>query len=120
MYGNSGGSIPSEWAAELQSSYAPELNFSGVAFGGVAVNVSEGIHAHDGGQQAGTAVMVMLGLAAKYSDFNETLRAQLKTCGKHNATGFLAGYHYSVMEALGAYRNQSVWCILQDWPGVAT
>lgn len=34
LWGFSGGGIASEWGAELQESYAPDLNFAGVVVGG--------------------------------------------------------------------------------------
>lgn len=40
MWGYSGGALATEWAAELQVQYAPELNFSGVALGGLTPNIS--------------------------------------------------------------------------------
>lgn len=40
LWGYSGGSLASTWAAELQPSYAPELNFVGVAAGGTVPNIS--------------------------------------------------------------------------------
>ncbi|KUI54571.1 Lipase 1 [Cytospora mali] len=40
MWGFSGGALASEWAAELQVQYAPEMNFSGAALGGLTPNVT--------------------------------------------------------------------------------
>jgi len=40
MWGYSGGALASEWAAELQPSYAPELKFEGAALGGLTPNVT--------------------------------------------------------------------------------
>ena len=40
MWGYSGGALASEWAAELQVQYAPEMNFSGAALGGLTPNIS--------------------------------------------------------------------------------
>lgn len=40
MWGYSGGSLASEWAAELQPSYAPELSFKGTAIGGLVPNIT--------------------------------------------------------------------------------
>ena len=39
-YGYSGGSIASGWAAQLQSTYAPELSIAGWAAGGVVANLT--------------------------------------------------------------------------------
>lgn len=40
MWGYSGGALATEWASELQLSYAPELSFSGAAMGGLTPNVT--------------------------------------------------------------------------------
>ncbi|KAJ5667128.1 hypothetical protein N7507_002992 [Penicillium longicatenatum] len=40
LWGYSGGSLASTWAAELQPSYAPELEFAGIAVGGTVPNIS--------------------------------------------------------------------------------
>ena len=41
MYGYSGGSFATEWAVELQKQYAPELQFSGAAVGGLYPNLTK-------------------------------------------------------------------------------
>lgn len=41
MWGYSGGSIASTFAAELQASYAPELDFAGAALGGIVPDLTE-------------------------------------------------------------------------------
>ncbi|ORX96961.1 secretory lipase-domain-containing protein, partial [Clohesyomyces aquaticus] len=43
MYGYSGGSFATEWAAELQTQYAPELKFSGAGIGGAFPNIANTI-----------------------------------------------------------------------------
>lgn len=40
LWGYSGGALASEFAAELQVQYAPEMNFSGAALGGLTPNVT--------------------------------------------------------------------------------
>lgn len=40
MYGYSGGSLPTAWAAELQPKYAPDLRFTFAAFGGMYPNLT--------------------------------------------------------------------------------
>ncbi|KAF2250862.1 LIP-domain-containing protein [Trematosphaeria pertusa] len=41
MYGYSGGSFATEWAAELAESYAPKLHFAGAGIGGAYPNVTD-------------------------------------------------------------------------------
>jgi hypothetical protein len=57
MWGYSGGALASEWAAELQVQYAPELNFSGAALGGLTPNITSVLEIMSGGYAAGIAVV---------------------------------------------------------------
>jgi hypothetical protein len=66
MLGYSGGSIATEWAAELAPAYAPELNFVGASIGGVPVDFAHNLTYINGSQDwAGVipAVLVSLGRA---------------------------------------------------------
>ncbi|KAJ6781774.1 hypothetical protein PWT90_10653 [Aphanocladium album] len=77
MWGYSGGSIASEWAAELQPSYAPELAFAGVAFGGMIPNLTAAALATNKGPATGLIPSAIFGLAAAYPNlrylFDEVL-----------------------------------------------
>lgn len=53
MWGYSGGSLASGWAAELAERYAPELKFAGVALGGTVPNITSVILTINEGIQAG-------------------------------------------------------------------
>jgi hypothetical protein len=55
MWGYSGGALASEWAAELQVQYAPELSFSGAALGGLTPNVTSVLETINKGYAAGLA-----------------------------------------------------------------
>lgn len=55
MWGYSGGALASEWAAELQVQYAPELNISGAALGGLPPNVTSVLISINKGYAAGLA-----------------------------------------------------------------
>lgn len=55
MWGYSGGALASEWAAELQVQYAPEMNFSGVALGGLTPNVTSVLQTINKGYAAALA-----------------------------------------------------------------
>jgi hypothetical protein len=66
MLGYSGGSIATEWAAELAPAYAPELNFVGASIGGVPVDFAHNLTYVNGDQDwAGVipAVLVSVGRA---------------------------------------------------------
>jgi hypothetical protein len=77
MWGYSGGALASEWAMELQVSYAPELNFVGTAVGGVTPNVPNVYESINYGPFAGLSAAGLLGMANAFSDFEEALTKQL-------------------------------------------
>ncbi len=108
MWGYSGGSIASEWAAELQVQYAPELNFSGLAIGGVPPNATGLLQNIDGTPAAGLIPSALLGLTSQYPAAYEYLVSKLKKSGPHNSTGFLAAKNFSFVEAHVAFANQSI------------
>ncbi|KAF8862992.1 LIP-domain-containing protein [Acephala macrosclerotiorum] len=68
MWGYSGGSLASEWAAELQPSYAPELNFKGVALGGLVPNITSVLLTINKSLFAGLVPAGILGLASAYPE----------------------------------------------------
>ncbi|KIY03642.1 uncharacterized protein Z520_00333 [Fonsecaea multimorphosa CBS 102226] len=108
MWGYSGGSIASEWAAELQVQYAPELNFSGVALGGLVPNGTTILHTIDGTPAAGLIPSFLIGVMKQYPEAYQYLVSNLKTSGPYNATGFLAVQNMSYFEAAVAFMNQSI------------
>ena len=69
MWGYSGGSLASGWAAALQPTYAPELkeNLIGVALGGFVTNITATAESVDGGLAAGLIPVALTGLANEYN-----------------------------------------------------
>lgn len=108
LYGYSGGSLASEWAAELQASYAPELQFSGIAIGGLVANVSQLVYSHSGKPQAGTAIAVLVGFGRQHPEMGKAMRAALKTTGEHNATGFLSVGSLSYAQSSESFKDQDL------------
>lgn len=78
MWGYSGGSLASEWAAELQPTYAPELNFIGTALGGLIPNIKNVLLTINHGKFAGLGVTGINGLAAGYPDLLAYVDEHLK------------------------------------------
>ena len=76
MWGYSGGSLASGWAAALQPDYAPELsrNLLGVALGGFITNVTATVEATDDTIFAGIAANVLGGIANEYPEFKSILQ----------------------------------------------
>jgi hypothetical protein len=75
--GGSGGALASEWALELQSSYAPELSLAGALLTALTPNISSVFQTINGGQDAGLAVSSLLGLSKQYANFSAWLSANL-------------------------------------------
>lgn len=66
LWGYSGGGLATGWTAELQSSYAPELNVVGSAEGGVPVDFNALVRATQGSDAFGLLFAAALGLAREY------------------------------------------------------
>jgi hypothetical protein len=77
MWGYSGGALASEFASELQSGYAPEIPFVGMAIGGVTPNVSNVLTTISGGLFAGIAAAGFIGLGNAYPDFGTYVQDSL-------------------------------------------
>ena len=108
MWGYSGGSLATEWAAELQAQYAPELNFSGAALGGLTPNVTSVIQSVNGTFVAGLVPSGILGLLSQYPAAYKVLVQQLKPSGQYNRTGFLAALNMTLDQTTQAFSSQNI------------
>ncbi|KAI1205132.1 LIP-domain-containing protein [Annulohypoxylon truncatum] len=77
MWGYSGGSIATEAAAELQVQYAPELNISGAALGGLVADFAADFDLFNGSAIAGDLVSVVLGVTAQYPEAGAYVKSRL-------------------------------------------
>lgn len=79
LWGYSGGSLASGWAASLQPSYAPELasNLLGVALGGWVTNITATITSVSGGLFAGLGATGMAGLSNEYPALHDFLKGAM-------------------------------------------
>lgn len=80
LFGYSGGSLASGWAAALQPDYAPELKdkILGAAVGGFVTNITATVEAVNGGILAGLGSNGVLGLAKQYPDVLEYFAANME------------------------------------------
>lgn len=110
LWGYSGGALASEWAAELQGQYAPELQaaFKGAALGGLTPNVTSVLLSVNGDIEAGLIPPSVLGLSSQVPAARDFLVARLRPEGAFNATGFLAALNYTLDEAILAYAFQDM------------
>jgi hypothetical protein len=77
LWGYSGGALASEWAAELQPKYAPELHFEGAALGGLIPNVTNVLSTINKGPFAGLAFSGAKGLASAYPNLTAYFNSHL-------------------------------------------
>lgn len=108
LWGYSGGALASEWAAELQVQYAPELNFAGIALGGLTPNVTSVLESVNSSPFMETAVNGLLGMASQHPTFEQYMINQLKTSGPYNATTFLAARSQNTTVDTIVFADQNV------------
>lgn len=80
LWGYSEGGFATGWAAELASTYAPELDVAGAAVGAAPADVEAMARVHDGGPASALVLAGAVGLAHAYPDvpFEEILNEQGK------------------------------------------
>ncbi|HZE66114.1 MAG TPA: lipase family protein [Sporichthyaceae bacterium] len=66
IWGYSEGGLASTWAAELASTYAPDVNLVGTAAGGVPANLEHAARLLDGGYGSGLVLAAAVGLNRAY------------------------------------------------------
>lgn len=114
MWGYSGGALASEWAAELQVQYAPELNFAGAALGGLTPNVTSVLFTINGTVYAGLAPAGVVGLLTQYPESTAWLNNALNPTGQYNASRFFATKNYTLIESIAAYGGQDIGKYFKD------
>lgn len=78
IWGYSGGALAAEWALELHDQYAPELNISAAALGGVPANAPAALFGSiNKGVAAGLAFNAIMGISHAYADFASLLKEHL-------------------------------------------
>lgn len=79
LYGYSGGSLASGWAAQLQPKYAPELkeNLIGAALGGWVTNITLTALAVDGSLGSGLIPNAVNGLISEYPEIMDIIKKDL-------------------------------------------
>ena len=131
MWGYSGGSLASGWAAALQPEYAPELsgNLLGAALGGFVTNITATVEATDNTVFAGIAANVLGGVANEYPEFKEILQNDTNKQSifnkidnhcltdsliKYVGTRFLTGGNKVFKSGWGIFKNRAVCKIVRD------
>ncbi|WP_433580545.1 lipase family protein [Nocardia brasiliensis] len=98
LWGYSGGTIPSSFAAEYAQDYAPELNIVGVAAGGIAASDMPFLLRHNNrGLFTGLISHVFAGLANEYPDLRQVCQQKLDPLGN-----FLVNSKYLLCHSIGS------------------
>ena len=105
MWGYSGGTIASEWAAELVTKYAPELKFSGMAIGGTVANLTASLETINGGTFASLVASALIGLSRQNPAANQFLMQHLIPATKDQ---FLAIQKENFFDAIVPYAGQNI------------
>lgn len=108
LWGYSGGAFASGFAGELQASYAPELDFAGIAIGGVLSNFTQIIYNVTGSPVAAIVPYALLGLTAQYPEGRQYLVDHLHKEGPYNATSFLSALRIPAAEAIALFSGQDI------------
>jgi hypothetical protein len=82
IWGYSGGSLASGWAAQVQHRYAPHIHLRGVAVGGFVTNVPQALLKINGGFGSGLIASALPGVLKSSPKIDALIRPQLTAAGK--------------------------------------
>ncbi|PNP76088.1 hypothetical protein FNYG_10646 [Fusarium nygamai] len=106
IWGYSGGSIATFSAAELQPSYAPELNISAAVVGGLVDDISAALDKINKSPIAGTLIAFLLGITAPYPEERAYLESRFVPETKDE---FMAAANTEVTQNVGKYSGQDIY-----------
>lgn len=109
LWGYSGGSIASEWALEFQEQYAPELNITGAALGGLVPNTTYVFDTVQNTVWTSHGIAGLLGVTSQYPDAYNYVLSQLKPSGPYNKTTFLSIRNMTYDQAHTAFSGQNMY-----------
>lgn len=104
LWGYSGGTIGTIWAAELQDTYAPELKIAGAAAGGITPNLTEIAVRLNNSTHVGIAFSALHGLSAQYPEFKKVIEDDLYPEKRED---YMKGKNMCIDEV--AFYNQQDW-----------
>lgn len=96
MWGYSGGCLATEWAAEFQASYAPELRIAGAACGGLPVDVAKLYVDWNGGDNVNLMIDSINGITMAYPEM-------AKYINEHLLPSMAAEFHIPLTACLTSY-----------------
>jgi hypothetical protein len=114
IWGYSGGSIATFAAAELHSSYAPDVNIEGAVLGGVVDDISADLDKVNKSPLAGTLIALLLGITSQYPEVRACLESRLVEDTKDE---FMSVLHTEVTQAVKHFAGKDIYSFFQN--GVA-
>ncbi|KAF4960391.1 hypothetical protein FGADI_1038 [Fusarium gaditjirri] len=106
IWGYSGGSIATFAAAELQPSYARELNISAAVVGGLVDDISAALNKINKSPIAGTLIALLLGITSQYPEE----RAYLESClVPETKDEFMSAVNTEVTQNVGKYAGKDIY-----------
>lgn len=111
LWGYSGGSHPTLWAAELQPAYAPELAIAGAAVGGLVPNMPTSIAKINGQPSAGLIATALVGLMKQYQELGGIV-AQHVLPGYRDKLSYPR--HHCAEVTLAEFHNQDILAMFDD------
>ncbi|SPJ87142.1 related to lipase 1 [Fusarium torulosum] len=114
IWGYSGGSIATFAAAELHSSYAPDVNIDGAVLGGVVDDISADLDKVNKSPLAGTLIALLLGITSQYPEARAYLKSRLNEDTKDE---FMSVLHTEVTQAVRHFAGKDIYSFFQN--GVA-
>ncbi|QKX64106.1 uncharacterized protein TRUGW13939_11279 [Talaromyces rugulosus] len=104
LWGYSGGSIASEFAAELQATYAPDVEITAVAIGGLPTPVREVMKSVPNSPYAGLIPLALWGYANAFPELGDYLLSRLTPQAKKSGV-FTKAHNMTVTEGFVFYNN---------------
>jgi hypothetical protein len=114
IWGYSGGSIATFAAAELHSSYVPDVNIHGAVLGGVVDEISADLDKINKSPLAGTLIALLLGITSQYPEARAYLESRLVEDTKDE---FMSVLHTEVTQAVKHFAGKDIYSFFEN--GVA-
>ncbi|KAM0354799.1 hypothetical protein ACHAPU_000623 [Fusarium lateritium] len=111
IWGYSGGSIGTCAAAELQSSYAPDVKISATVLGGLVDDISADVNRINKSPIAGTLIALLLGITSQYPEARDYMQSRLVEDSKDE---FMSVLNIEVTEAVRHFSGKDIYLFFRD------
>lgn len=112
LWGYSGGSMATDFAAELLPSYAPDLRVIGAALGGTVPNITNSLNQLNKTPLAGLIPNGILGLTHQYPEVKELINEKLKP---HTAAKFNLGASQCLFASIEEFFMEDIYDYFTDF-----